>query len=499
MTGVVMFQGTGSGVGKSLLAAGACRWLSNQGFRVRPFKAQNMALNSGVTPDGREIGRAQVLQAEACRVPPEVRMNPILLKPQGPGVSQLIRLGEAVGVCSARDYYRLSQENFQVVQQAFRSLSSEADWVVLEGAGSPAEINLQATDIVNMRMAEDAQARVIIVGDIDRGGVFAWMKGTYDLVQPRHRALIAGFLINKFRGDLTLLQPGIQMFEELVPVPVLGVLPWREFALEDEDSQNLRSRIIPQARRQVVVIRTPYLSNFTDFDALKQVPELSVRFSRNPDDLAEADLIVLPGSKNTALDLKFLHASGMAAELLRLQGTRWICGICGGFQMLGEALDDPEGLESEGTHSGLGLLPVRTRLVPHKTLIRQHYHGLGWLGGHDWEAYEIHHGRTEWITGETTAEAFVQESADLGLIDRSRQVLGTYLHGFFDTPAVLERVLALIDPEPFDLPPALTTLRDQELDELAGFLEQHLDLPRLLGMRSGVVQTRDQSSERNIQ
>ncbi len=482
MTRVVMFQGTGSGVGKSLLAAGFCRWLRNQGFRVRPFKAQNMALNSGVTPDGKEIGRAQILQAEACGVDPDVRMNPILLKPQGPGVSQLIRLGEVAGVCSARDYYTLFPENFATVQAAFASLCEEADWVVIEGAGSPAEINLQATDIVNMRMAEHAQARVLVVGDIDRGGVFAWMKGTYDLVQDHHRPLIAGFLINKFRGDVTLLQPGIEQFAQWVPAPVLGVIPWREFALEDEDSQNVRSRLVAEARLEVAVIRTPYLSNFSDFDPLKQVPGLSLRFTKHVDDLAQAQLIILPGSKNTAHDLRFLQESGLAAELQRLQGKTWILGICGGYQMLGAAVTDPSGVESGGALTGLGLLPVQTEMGLQKTLTRRHYSGTGWLSGLRWPAYEIHHGRTTLTAEAPDLDFFVAEAPDLGMRDATRKVMGTYLHGFLDTPEVLERLLACLDPEPFELPPAFADLKQQELDALATFLEEHCDVPQVLGL-----------------
>ena len=233
-----MFQGTGSGVGKSVIAAGFCRLLKNRGYQVRPYKSQNMALNSGVTPDGLEIGRAQIVQALACGVEPDARMNPILLKPQGPGVSQLIRRGKVIQTCSAREYYTLAEENFEVAQKALRSLREECDWLVIEGAGSPAEINLQKTDIVNMRLAEAAEARVMLIGDIDRGGVFAWLKGTYDLIQPQHRPLMKGMLINKFRGDVNLLQAGIDMFAEHVPVPVLGVIPWLELDLEDEDSQN---------------------------------------------------------------------------------------------------------------------------------------------------------------------------------------------------------------------------------------------------------------------
>ena len=357
-----MFQGTGSGVGKSVMAAGFCRLLKKRGLSVRPFKAQNMSLNSGVTPDGLEIGRAQIVQAEACGVFPDARMNPILLKPQGSGVSQLIRMGKVSRTCSAHEYYSLTEENFQVATKAFDSLKSESDWIVMEGAGSPAEINLQSRDIVNMRMAKYAGAKVILIGDIDRGGVFAWLKGTYDLIQPQYRSLMQGILINKFRGDVSLLEPGIKQFEELVPVPVLGVIPWREMELEDEDSQNLRSKIDPEVVLDVAVIRLPHISNFTDFDPLKQIDGISVRFVKNVNEIGKAELVILPGSKNTIADLAFLHEKGFAAELKNLCGNTWILGICGGFQMLGESVDDPHDMEAGGLGSGLDFLPMTTVL-----------------------------------------------------------------------------------------------------------------------------------------
>ena len=371
MPEILMFQGTGSGVGKSVLAAGFCRLLKNRGFRVLPFKAQNMALNSGVTPEGLEMGRAQIVHAEACGVFPDVRMNPVLLKPQGPGESQLIRMGKVVRNCSAREYYTLAEENFQIVKQAFDSLKNDADWIVMEGAGSPAEINLQATDIVNMRMAEYAEAKVMLIGDIDRGGVFAWLKGTYDLIQARYRPLLHGMLINKFRGDVSLLQPGIEQFNQIVPVPVMGVIPWREMKLEDEDSQNLQSKIDSEERLAVVVIRLPHMSNFTDFDPLKQISGISVNFVTSPSELGNAGLIILPGSKNTLFDLRYLHESGFAKKLKQLHGHIWILGICGGFQMLGEKVDDPLNMESSGTtreppetiNSGTSSTARRTEII----------------------------------------------------------------------------------------------------------------------------------------
>ena len=496
MPNILMFQGTGSGVGKSVLAAGFCRLLKNRGFRVLPFKAQNMALNSGVTPEGLEMGRAQIVQAEACSVFPDVRMNPILLKPQGYGVSQLIRMGKVVRNCSAREYYTMAEENFRIAKQAFDSLKTEADWIVMEGAGSPAEINLQATDIVNMRMAEYAGAKVILVGDIDRGGVFAWLKGTYDLIQAQHRSLLQGMLINKFRGDVSLLEPGIEQFNEIVPVPVLGVIPWREMLLEDEDSQNLQSKIDPEAKLDVAIIRLPHISNFTDFDPLKQISGISVRFVTSVPDLESADLIILPGSKNTLFDLRFLHEKGFAEKLNQLSGRTWILGICGGFQMLGEAVEDPNNMESSGAsgeaetsgtggcESGLGLLPMTTVLEGDKKLVRRRYKGINWLNGLDWSGYEIHLGRTEFH--KNPQESFVTEEvtaandSSLGVIDRKQKIIGTYIHGWLESPEVTQKLLALLTAETFDIPLSFQETKEREMDELALFLEEHCEVEKIL-------------------
>ena len=473
-----MFQGTGSGVGKSVLATGFCRLLKNRGLSVRPFKAQNMSLNSGVTPDGLELGRAQIVQAEACGVFPDARMNPILLKPQGSGVSQLIRMGKVSCTCSAHEYYSLTEENFQVARKAFDSLKSESDWIVMEGAGSPAEINLQARDIVNMRMAKYAEAKVILIGDIDRGGVFAWLKGTYDLIQPEYRSLLQGILINKFRGDVSLLEPGIKQFEEIVPVPVLGVIPWREMKLEDEDSQNLRSKIDPEAVLDVAVIRLPHISNFTDFDPLKQIDGLSVRFVKNVNELGNAELIIIPGSKNTLADLAFLHEKGFTAVLKNLCGKTWILGICGGFQMLGESVDDRQEMEAGGRGVGLDFLPMTTVLEGDKQLEKREYHGQNWLEGLCWSGYEIHLGRTEIQSNEL--ESFVNNDTSIGVIDRAKKIIGTYIHGWLESPEVTKRLLALVSPEPFDIPFSFQQTKEREMEELADFLEEYCDVESIL-------------------
>ncbi|MDC0188277.1 cobyric acid synthase [bacterium] len=478
MPNILMFQGTGSGVGKSVMAAGFCRLLKNRGFSVRPFKSQNMSLNSGVTPDGLEMGRAQIVQAEACGVSPDVRMNPILLKPQGSGVSQLIRMGKVSRTCSAHEYYSLTEENFQVVRKAFDSLKSESDWIVMEGAGSPAEINLQSRDIVNMRMANYAGAKVILIGDIDKGGVFAWLKGTYDLIQPEYRSLIQGILINKFRGDVSLLEPGIEQFEEIVPVPVLGVIPWREMEIEDEDSQNLSSKIDHEAVLDVAVIRLPHISNFTDFDPLKQIEGLSVRFVKKANELGKAELIIIPGSKNTLADLGFLHEKGFTEELQKLCGKTWILGICGGFQMLGESVDDPHEMEAGGSGSGLGFLQMTTILEGDKQLEKREYQGQNWLAGLCWSGYEIHLGRS--VTSSNELESIVKNDASLGVIDRTQKIIGTYIHGWLESPEVTRRLLALVSPEPFDIPFSFQEAKELEMEELADFLEEYCDVESIL-------------------
>ena len=478
MTKILMFQGTGSGVGKSVLAAGFCRLLKNRGINVLPFKAQNMALNSGVTPEGFEMGRAQIVQAEASKVFPDVRMNPVLLKPQGIGVSQLIRLGKVVGNFSAKEYYKMAEENFQIVKKAFDSLKLEADWIVMEGAGSPAEINLQGTDIVNMRMAEYAGAKVILVADIDRGGVFAWLKGTFDLIKDQHRHLLFGMLINKFRGDVSLLEPGIKQFNEIVPIPMLGVIPWREIKLEDEDSQNLKSHVVFDPKIDIAVIHLPHISNFTDFEPLKHIEGISVRFVKNVSELVNADLIILPGSKNTLLDLSFLKEKGFMENLKNISGNKWIMGICGGFQILGELVADPENLELGGEMSGLGLFPMTTTLVGNKKLVKREYQGKNWLDGLCWKGYEIHLGRT--VFNITPEETLVKKDETLAVIDRRKKVIGTYIHGWFESKEVSERLLSLLTGKEFKVPVSFSEIKDREMDELAIFIEKHCDVEKIL-------------------
>ena len=360
----IMVQGTMSGAGKSLLCAALCRIFAQDGYRVAPFKSQNMALNSFVTRDGLEMGRAQVVQAQAAGIEPDVRMNPILLKPSSDVGSQVIVNGEVRGQMSAAAYFKMKRALIPEILSAYNSLAETVDIIVIEGAGSPAEINLKADDIVNMGLARLVDAPVLLAGDIDRGGVFAQLYGTVALLEPEERARIKGLLINKFRGDVEILRPGLAMLEEKTQLPVLGVVPYLKVDIEDEDSLSTRldagKTVHPL---DAAILRLPHISNFTDFMPLEQHPLLGVRYVQNTRQLGTPDLIILPGTKNTVDDLLWLRQSGLEAALLKLaaNGTP-VLGVCGGYQMLGETLADPEGTESgtAQTVRGLGLLPTRT-------------------------------------------------------------------------------------------------------------------------------------------
>lgn len=359
----IMIQGTMSNAGKSLIAAGLCRIFKQDGYKVAPFKSQNMALNSYVTSEGLEMGRAQVVQAMAAGVEPSVRMNPILLKPTTDMGSQVIVQGQVVGNMRAMDYFAKKKEYIPVIRESYEQLAADHDIIVIEGAGSPAEINLKQDDIVNMGMAKIADAPVLLVGDIDRGGVFAQLIGTVMLLEPEEQARIKGLIVNKFRGDKKILDPGITMLEERAGKPVLGVVPYADVDIEDEDSlaSSLEETHI-QAEIDVAVIRFPRISNFTDMQALSMERDVSVRYVTKPSELGEPDVILLPGTKNTIQDLLWLRESGLEAKITRLakKGTI-VFGICGGYQMLGESLMDPLQTESAlGSVRGMGLLPVTT-------------------------------------------------------------------------------------------------------------------------------------------
>ena len=468
-----MIQGTASNAGKSLLAAGLCRIFKQDGYRTAPFKSQNMALNSFITREGLEMGRAQVMQAEAAGIEPDVRMNPILLKPTGDMASQVIVNGEVRGNYAAKDYFRDKTALIPEVKKAYESLAAEYDIIVIEGAGSPAEINLKRDDIVNMGMAKLAKAPVLLVGDIDRGGVFASLAGTMLLLDPDEKALVKGTVINKFRGDLSILEPGLRTLEELTGVPVLGVVPYLSLDVDDEDSLTDRfSRRQEKAAVDIAVIRLPRISNFTDFNPLEYLDGVSLRYVGSVAELGEPDLIILPGTKNTMGDLRFLRESGLEAKILRHAATgKPVIGICGGYQMLGETLSDPDCVEYGGEMAGLGLLPVSTVFAGKKTRTRVNgtIPPLGGifagLSGQPYEGYEIHMG----ITG-----------AD-GIVTGRGNVYGTYLHGFFDREEVTKAVAGALfrqkglDPDAvraFDI----AAYKEEQYDKLAAAVRSALDM-----------------------
>jgi len=451
---VLMIQGTASSAGKSLLVTALCRIFHQDGLRVAPFKAQNMANNSFVTPDGLELGRAQAVQAEAAGVAPRVEMNPILLKPEAHYRSQLVVLGRPRGTIGGGDFLQRKVELWPIVATALDRLRALFDLVVIEGAGSPAEINLRAGDIVNMRVACYAQAPVLLVGDIDRGGVFAHLVGTLQLLDAEERALVRGLVINKFRGAAELLQPGLDWLRVYTGVPVLGVVPWLEDArIADEDAVVLEhTRSTAPATLDIVVPKLPHVANFDDLDPLIAEPDVSVRWVERPEEFGAPDLVVLPGSKATASDLGWLQATGLAERVVvhaRAGGA--VIGVCGGFQMLGVALHDPERVESETEHvPGLGLLPVETWFACEKATHQVRAvvaDARGLLEGAADVAitgYEIHMGATETPTPALRILSRSGRSCDVpdGAIDDSGLVFGTYIHGLFDNDALRTVLLA---------------------------------------------------------
>ncbi len=445
-TPALMIQGTCSNAGKSILAAAFCRIFLQDGYKVAPFKAQNMSLNSFVTDDGLEMGRAQVTQAAACKQSPDVRMNPVLLKPNSNTGSQIIVMGKPVGNMKVMDYVKYKPTAFEAVKNAYDSISSDRDIMVIEGAGSPAEINLKQHDIVNMAMAEYAEAKVIITGDIDRGGVFAALAGTMDLIDAHERKMVCGFLLNKFRGDASLLTPALDFTLSRTGKPVLGVIPHIEnLGLPDEDSVSFKQDINKSGSRgkqsdyvDIVCIDLPRISNFTDLDALKGEPDVNLRIVDNPDDMGNPDAIIIPGSKSTLSDLAHIKESGLAQAILNLKDRSEIIGICGGLQMLGQYISDPDGIESDViTADGLGLLPLQTTLAQEKTLTRTNgTHGFSKM---DVSGYEIHHGKTEPLLPTVRAmivpkglTGSVPISKVLGFGIKSGMIWGTYMHGIFD-------------------------------------------------------------------
>lgn len=485
MAKAIMVQGTMSNAGKSLVCAGLCRVFRQDGYRVAPFKSQNMALNSFITRDGLEMGRAQVVQAEAAGVEPDVRMNPILLKPVTNAGSQVIVNGEVRGNMRAAEYFAMKRSLIPDILRAYDSLARENDIIVLEGAGSPAEINLRENDIVNMGMARLAKAPVLLVGDIDRGGVFAQLYGTIALLQEEERAFVKATVINKFRGDAELLRPGLSMLESLTQKPVAGVLPMLDVDIEDEDSLATRlNRRNRDAAIDIAVIRLPRISNFTDFAALEATPGVGVRYVQEPSALGAPDLVILPGTKSTISDLRWIRQNGLEAAVKKLAASgAAVMGICGGYQMLGMRISDSAGVEGGGEIGGMGLLPVETEFAGEKRRTRVRAAALATGGvlapltGAPLEGYEIHMGVTTLLNGARPLARL--ESGQLDGCQKGN-VYGSYLHGFFDTEACRSAVLGAlaarkgvsITGEAFDL----KAYKEQQYDLLAKGVRENLDL-----------------------
>ncbi len=482
MAKVIMVQGTMSNAGKSLVVAGLCRVFKQDGYRVAPFKSQNMALNSFVTEDGLEMGRAQVVQAEAAGIKPDVAMNPILLKPTNDVGSQVIVNGEVLGNMNARDYFKYKKQLIPDIQKAFKKLEEMADIIVIEGAGSPAEINLKDDDIVNMGMAKMVGAPVLLVGDIDRGGIFAQLLGTLMLLEEDELELVKGLVINKFRGDKTILDPGIEILEERGQKPVVGVVPYTYLQIEDEDSLTERFDSAKQGLIDIAVIRYPRISNFTDLNSFEQIDSVSVRYVTSVNELKNPDMIVLPGSKNTMGDLKWLRESGLETAVKKMAERIPVFGICGGYQMLGKSIADPDHAEEGGEMRGMELLPIDTVLLPQKT--RRQVAGrlnevegiFAGLSGQDYTGYEIHMGDTVSDQGEKLPQ-----------LVRHGNVYGTYIHSIFDKGGIVtEIVKTLAKNKGIDLEKDnaidYAELKEREYDKLADVIRSSMDMDAVYGM-----------------
>lgn len=476
MAKIIMVQGTMSNAGKSLLSTALCRIFRQDGYSVAPFKSQNMALNSFVTTEGLEMGRAQVVQAEACGILPSVQMNPVLLKPTTDVGSQIIVNGEVIGNMTAAQYHSYKPQLFSTVLRAFHQLCDKYDVVVIEGAGSPAEINLRQNDIVNMGFATSVGAPVLLVGDIDRGGVFAQLMGTIALLPPEERRLIKALVINKFRGDVTLLQPGLDMLShQLQPYgdfPFAGVVPYCNVDIDDEDSLSTRlcKSKIPKAI-DIAVIRLPKISNFTDFTAFERFENVSLRYISSVSELGQPDMILLPGTKSTISDLLWLRESGLSTAILKASNSAIVFGICGGYQMLGRQLLDPLGVESGGAVNGLSLLPISTIYGEKKT--RTQTQGticnltgaLSALNGLEYAGYEIHMGA----------------SGSHSAVINCGNVYGTYVHGIFDSGDIANTIIQILCQRKgisfdklshFDL----SEYKEQQYQKLADTVRASLDM-----------------------
>ena len=465
-----MLAGTGSDVGKSILAAAFCRIFKQDGYSPAPFKAQNMALNSYATPEGLEIGRAQAVQAEAAGIPCHTDMNPLLLKPSSDHTSQVVLNGKPIGNKDAYDYWRRGSSEIDFRKEvcaAFDRLAAKYNPIVMEGAGSIAEINLKDRDLVNLSMARHANADVILVGDIDRGGVFASVYGSIALQTPEDRKLIKGIIINKFRGDMRLFEEGRKMLEAICGVPVLGVVPYyKDIYIEEEDSVSLekKQREIAEGKVNVAVVLLRHISNFTDFDTLERDPRVNLFYTNNVADIQRADIIVLPGTKATLDDLLELRRNGCAQAIQRAhRDGKMVIGICGGYQMLGQTVSDPDGIE--GTVAclpGLGLLPIHTTMTPEKTTRQVTF----LFEGQSWQGYEIHQGVSD------TDQSVMQTG----------HCIGTYIHGFLDNAPVIDYLLSekgTVNSEKLDTALSYADFKEEQYDKLAAHVRQYVDIDKI--------------------
>ena len=500
MAKVIMVQGTMSNVGKSVIAAGLCRIFKQDGYRVAPFKSQNMALNSFITKEGLEMGRAQVMQAEAAGTEPSVSMNPILLKPTNDIGSQVIVNGEVLGTMSARDYFKMKKSLIPEIMKAYKKLDENYDIIVIEGAGSPAEINLKEDDIVNMGMAKLVNAPVLLVGDIDRGGVFAQLYGTVALLEEEERNRIKGLIINKFRGDKTILDPGVEMLEEMTGIHVVGVTPYLHVSLEDEDSLSERlENKHAVGLIDIAVIRLPRISNFTDFNVFEGIKGVSVRYVSAANQLGNPDLIILPGTKNTMGDLLWMRQNGLEASILKAHkaGTT-VFGVCGGYQMLGKSIADPDGVEEGGTIRGMGLLDADTVFEAEKARTRIEGRVLNPdgilkpLAGAKVTGYEIHMGRTH-VSSETMpfteiVDTITGEHKIEGACGNN--VYGSYIHGIFDNQEIAVKMVRAIAAskgitEEMDMEIDFAAFKETQYDLLADGLRKHLDMEEIYKILDG--------------
>ena len=488
MAKAIMVQGTMSNSGKTFVTAGLCRVFKQDGYKVAPFKSQNMALNSYITEEGLEIGRAQAMQAEAAMIPPTHWMNPILLKPTSNMGSQVIVNGEVYDNLSAQDYYKIKDNLAPEVMKAFRHLADENDIIVIEGAGSPAEINLAENDIVNMGMAKMADAPVILVADIDRGGVFASAYGTIKLLPQEDQDRFCGIVINKFRGDVEILKPGLKMLEDLTDKPVLGVLPMEKIDVDDEDSlsDRLNQRTFTEGI-DVAVIRLPHISNFTDFSVFELIDGVSLRYVTDKRELGEPDLILLPGTKNTMADMEWLIESGLESKIIRAAKDTRIIGVCGGFQILGKELHDPEHVEHGGDMRGLGLLDTSTVFQGGKTRTRIHgcireEHNLYGLENRQLEGYEIHMGATTNLGGAVPMIELSDGRTDAYMTPDGR-IWGSYLHGIFDNEELVFGLVHDIMREkginPGENHLSVAEYKEIQYNKLADLIRNHLDMDQI--------------------